>query len=34
MDRIDGFLFAAMAAGVILMLRSEQSSGAALLIWP
>ena len=34
LDRIDGFLFAAMAAGVILMLRSEQSSGAALLIWP
>ena len=34
LDRIDGFLFAAMAAGVILALRSDQSSGAALLIWP
>lgn len=34
LDRIDGFLFAALAAGVILALRSDLSSGAALLIWP
>ena len=34
LDRIDGFLFAALAAGVVLALRTDQSSGAALLIWP
>ncbi|MGI9382150.1 MAG: phosphatidate cytidylyltransferase [Methyloligellaceae bacterium] len=34
LDRIDGFLFAALASGVILTLRSDLPSGAALLIWP
>lgn len=34
LDRLDGVLFAAAAAGLLALLRAPESPGRALLIWP